>query len=631
MKTLTVEEEELYQLSIPDLDKYLSVDNLEDTFKKYFKIRDKKGKLVPFILNKAQKILLKLFQADYKAEKTLRYIILKARQKGISTFWEAVMYWLATTNELFKGTIVGQDNDAADNLFEMTKRYHENFPITHKFIEDRNNRKELRLKEMNSVIEIQTAEGGGKVKRSDTIQAAHLTEVEWWRDARITLLALLQTVPEEPRTLVVLETTANGIGGPYYNRWQVAYGVGLSDDMSEDEKLEYEGASDYVPIFISWLIDNEYTREFISDKDRQRFVSDLGNPKFNAYPDEEKLLMAERGASLEHLNWRRKMITDKCDGDVPMFHQEYPSTPEEAFVTSGRPVFNVNICNINFTLAAKLERNGEQPLRRGDLVPVYKESDLNYKKLRNEGVDSYYDLKKYIQSVEFIDDSKGFIKIYGDISHSDGEFYKFCAGGDVAEGLEQGDFDCLKVLNRKTNEVCLTWHGHIDPDLLANEMHKIQILLGNDIYFAIERNNHGLSTIISAAKLGVTQYYAQNFDTGYPKDTEFLGFKTTVGSRTPAINDLKEWIRENEFIDYEKEMWSECLTFVKNAKGKMQAQGKDKDPSTKCFDDRVFASLIMLRCHLWLPNYYRKEFYEEPEWMKKLKKKQKYSTTVMSG
>lgn len=563
----------------------------------------------------------------------MRYIILKARQKGISTFWEAIFYWLATINTLFKGTIVAQDNDASDNILEMTKRYHNNFPERLRFNEQKNNAKELRLKENDSLIEIQTAEGGDKVKRSDTIQAAHLTEVEFWRDAKKTLLALLQTVPDQAYTLCVLETTANGIGGPFYNRWQIAYGRDLSDDLSDEDKIELEGASDYTAIFISWLIDDEYTREFKNEEEKKKFIKNLNDVKFNTYDGEEQDLLDLHGATLEHLNWRRHIITDKCDGDVYMFHQEYPSTPEEAFVTSGRPVFDMRVCNRNLLYAQQLEKKGEMPIARGEIIPVYNESSLEYKKLRDSGIDSYYDLKKFMVGVRFEKNSRGNYKIYGDISHVEGEHYKFCAGCDVAEGLEQGDYDCFKVLNRKIIEITLTYHGHLDPDLLAEEQHKTQILLGNDVHFATERNNHGLTTIVGAHKLGVKQYYTESFDKGYPQGTDVLGFKTNVGTRTPAINDAKEFIREELFKDYEKELWMEALTFVKNAKGKMQAQDKDRDPGTKCFDDRIFALLIMIRCHLWLPNYRYAPPKFVPPWVKRWqeKEKKKSQTTAMSA
>src|SRR5207253_10293153 len=43
---------------------------------------------------------------------------------------------------------------------------------------------------------------------------------------------------------------------------------------------------------------------------------------------------------LEQLNWRRWTILNKCEARLDVFHQEYPSTPEQAFLTTGRQVFS---------------------------------------------------------------------------------------------------------------------------------------------------------------------------------------------------------------------------------------------------------------------------------------------------
>lgn len=189
----------------------------------------------------------------------------------------------------------------------------------------------------------------------------------------------------------------------------------------------------------------------------------------------------------------------------------------------------------------------------------------------------------------------------------------------MAEGLEQGDYSAIKVLDRKTNKVCLTWHGHIDPDLFGVEHHKLQIFLGGKVYFGIERNNHGLSTIYSAQRLGVNLYYAQDFRKGWVIESDLLGFRTTQSTRIMALNELASWIREKRFTDYEKEYWSEALTFVKNSKGKMQAQNKDINPGTKCFDDRIIAAMIMIQVHLWMPTYQHVVEELSPKWVKELK------------
>ena len=69
------------------------------------------------------------------------------------------------------------------------------------------------------------------------------------------------------------------------------------------------------------------------------------------------------------------------------------------------------------------------------------------------------------------------------------------------------------------------------------------------------------------------------------------------------INELNEWIREELFIDNDTDFWNQCLTFVRNSRGQMQAEGKDSDPNVKCFDDKVIAEGLMVMCSNWLPNF----------------------------
>ena len=53
--------------------------------------------------------------------------------------------------------------------------------------------------------------------------------------------------------------------------------------------------------------------------------------------DYEKELIKRYQLSYEQLLWRRWTLKNKCQNDIKIFRQEYPSTPEEAFVTTGRP------------------------------------------------------------------------------------------------------------------------------------------------------------------------------------------------------------------------------------------------------------------------------------------------------
>lgn len=528
---------------------------------RFLKIKDKEsGVLVPFVLNNVQERCADVILGLIKKGKPVRVIILKARQMGMSTLVEAIIYWLCYTKQMRKAIIVGHELEASNNLLDMIYRYHDNLPDPIKPATDYSNEKKIAFSDMKSEIKVKTAEGRGKAGRSDTVQYAHLTEVGWWTDATATQLAILQTVPNFKDTMIVKESTANGIGGQFYNDWQ-------------DAK---NGESRYIPLFYAWWEYEKYTEDFESDEERTAFEKTLSPLE----REEQK----RYGLTLEQLNWRRFAISDLCNKDLDQFKQEYPANEIEAFIASGRPVFDMKIC----------ERMYEDTKK----IP-YKRGFLEYTK---DG------------GVKFVENDRGFIKLYEipkDVVPE--ESYRFASGWDVAEGLEQGDYSCGAYLDRKTMRVFLEWHGHIDPDRLAEEQLKISKFLSQGEYIdwvCTERNNHGLTTITSADKLGLNQYIESNYAKG--RDWKFMqldstthyGWLTSSKSKPYVVDRLNQYMRDGEYIDPVHEYWGECRTFVRNERGSMQAQNKDKDVSTKCFDDRVLSRCLMLECHNAMSEYY---------------------------
>jgi hypothetical protein len=529
--------------------------------RKHLKIKDKDGNIVPFVLNRAQEIVLSAIEEMITAGLPVRMIILKARQKGISTLIEAYIFWRTTYQANRKSAVIGHVRDATDNLWDMTNRYYDNLPQYFQPEKKYHNSKELTYSKTKSEMIFWTAETGD-VGSSHTVQDLHITELSKWRDPKTTLTSLLQTVPDKSNTMIIMESTANGFGGEFYNRCKAAMA----------------GKSKYKFIFLSWLIDDEYTLQFADQKELDAFKSNL---------DETEQDLLNKGATYEHLKWRREIgLPDKCGHDVDKFKQEYPSDPIEAFVTSGRPVFDAKICQRKY-----IELEDKKPYKIGDLEII------NDKK------------------VEFIENPDGYIKLFKEIKVEESERYVYAIGADVAEGLEQGDYSVIRVLDRRTNEVVLVWHGHIDADLLAHEQKKISMYLKNKCYIGTEFNNHGQTTVYEAYKLHLNQYYREDFTSGKEIEKNQLGFKTTTVTKPFIINDLKEWIREGLLLDYEIEFWDECRTFVRNARGVMGAQDKDKDPSTQCFDDRVMSAAIMIKVHNWMPAYY-KDTPKEKDWDK---------------
>jgi hypothetical protein len=554
----------------------------------YLKIKNKASAIVPFEFNKAQLVIERVREWVRANGFLERYIILKARQKGISTYWEADLDHSTSTEFNVKAAVIGHEDGASKNLFEMVKRFYKHKPDAIKPQVQNTNEQKLKYSALDSEIKVKTAGLSGEgVGRSDTINKLHATEVGFWNKLKETLLALLQCVPDEPNTLIVLESTANGLGNDYHTRWQEVYTA--SDRIEIIPNVAWKSAtSNFVAIFISWLIDDEYTKQFESPEARALFETTLTKIEIS---------LIGRGATLEHLLWRRFAVKDKCGSDEGVFAQEYPSTPEEAFLVSGRPVFDRDLLQHNLAIAEQREYT------QGDLIPVYDKTEQYYAQLKSEN-HSYYDLLPFLKGVEFIENSRGFIKIYKQFEIADNEYNRFASGWDVSEGLEQGDFSSGSYLDRKDMELLLTWHGHIDPDLLAEEQHKISVYLEHKDFVCTERNNHGLTTITGAWKLRVMQYYQKVFGEGYPDTKDLLGFRTTQQTKPIIINDLNEYIREDLYKEWDKDAINEMLTFVKNVKGQMQAQGKDKDPATKCFDDRVIDRALMVHCHKWMPNYY---------------------------
>ena len=71
---------------------------------KFLKIRDKNANLIPFKINDAQELFEAEIQKCEKEGKLKRFIVLKARQMGFSTFTEGYIFHDTTTNT-FKNSI----------------------------------------------------------------------------------------------------------------------------------------------------------------------------------------------------------------------------------------------------------------------------------------------------------------------------------------------------------------------------------------------------------------------------------------------------------------------------------------------------------------------------------------------
>lgn len=492
---------------------------------KYLKIQDKNSKIVPFKMNKPQMKLYNALKKQYEQGKPQRAIVLKARQMGFSTLTEGIIFKKTVTAFNIKSGIITHEASATDNLFNMSKRYLDNLPDELKPQIKKSNAKELVFDSekgtgLKGIIKCMTA-GNTTVGRSDTFQNLHISEYAFWGGKKKdTLIGLLQSVPNTKDTMIVVESTANGY-----------------DDFKDMWDDAVEGKSDFIPVFCAWWELNEYRKEY------------------NGFELNEEEIKLKKLYNLdnEQLAWRRWCIQTNCRGDIELFKQEYPSCPEEAFMSSGNCVFDKEKIINRIQQIKDIE-----PLKQGSFLYDY--DGLN------------------ITNIRWQNDKNGIIKIYKDIEKN----RPYVLGGDTAG--DGSDNFVGEVLDNISGEQVAELSHETDEDLYARQMYCLgmyynQALIGVEVNFStypqkeLERLRY--------PKL----YQRQVEDSKTHKFMQKGGFKTTQITRPIIIAGLVEIMRDNTEVFNSIEYLRESLSFIKNESGRPEAeQGKH--------DDRVMAMAI---------------------------------------
>jgi hypothetical protein len=476
------------------------------------KIRTKEGTIAPLVLNAAQKIFMKTVIDQLQRTGRVRVVVLKGRQQGLSTIIEGLLYWWTSQHKATKAIVMTHLGESTKALFDMTKRYHEQCPEILKPHTKYSSRKELAFDLLDSSYMVATA-GGEGIGRGETIQLAHLSEAAFYppATARDNINGLTQAIPNSPGTFVFVESTANGIGNPFHEIWTNAV----------------NGTNEYEAVFIPWFIQKEYR---------------VAVPKgFERTPEEDKLV-EKYGLDDEQLMFRRRKIA--LNG-LELFQQEYPCHADEAFLTSGRPVFNPQ------QLQGLIEKSPEV-VSRLELI-----------------------------SEEFEEAPRGSLLLYQ--HHQPGETYYI--GADVAMGVRGGDWSVAQILDSKKQQVGI-YRSQVHPDYFATVLEKLGYFF-NTAKIAVENNNHG---ILTATRLGKDLAYPNiYFETQVDKQTEAetvtYGFRTTVKTKPLIIDKLRAALRENDIVVNDKLTLRECMTYVVKDDGKLEAEAG-------CFDDCVMSLAI---------------------------------------
>jgi hypothetical protein len=506
-------------------------------------IRDKNGKTVPFVLQPAQIKLNKIVQDCRAKGRPARIIVLKARQVMISAGTAAQFMHAVPFRAGQKALIVAHEHGASKNIFTYYEQLLNNYQPFGGVVAMPARKVDAPAAGViewtnGSYIRVATA-NNLKTGRSFSLRYLHLSEYAFWTDAKTLMTGLMQSVPDDPDTCVVIESTANGVGGDFYQRWKEA-----SDPTS---------GSEWIPMFFAWWEHPQYVREI---QDKVAFQASITR--------EEQELIQKYSLTLEQIHWRRWAIRNKCGGSEDTFKQEYPGCPEEAFLFTGRPRFShAHLARMPVKddgMPGELEEfaSGTRrelsflPTGKGAAFVLYKRPQIN---------------KRYVIGIDVAE------------------------GNDLNEGVigqEDPDYTVATVLDADTGEQVCKMRGRMSPGPAGEYI----AALGRWYHTAFlvpEANGPGIALIQSLLQQGYPPFAIykrrpdphERFTEQTTADTQTLGWKTSAVTRQLLISDLDMAIRNFEIWVTDPVTLDELRTFV--IKGKRE-EGQDGQ-----HDDEVIA------------------------------------------
>lgn len=483
------------------------VEAFEHWCRKYVYIRfPGKGK-IPFELRDAQRDTVRLWLSG-------KYTVaLKARQIGFSTLVSIYCFWLTFFYPDRVVILISKTERDSQKLLNHAKYAYRFMPQWMKSYWRapvvKSNQSQIEFSHESVMESLPSAADPARGNTAFVIVVDEFGQLPNDEEA----WSSIEPVADQGGRIVMLGT-ANGVGNLFHDKFINATGEWVDKDGVTVHKMG-TGANDFKSIFHGW---------WTGGRDDDWYESKRRNMQ-------------------EH-----------------ELAQEYPSNPDEAFLKSGRPVFDLSVLK---------DLPTEDPVWRG-----WHAADLN----------------------EAYEDFKGPLCIWDWPK----EKVRYSIGVDVAEGLEWGDFSSVHVINSKTGRVVAHWHGHIDTDLLATD---VLIPLGrwyNRALILVEANNHGLTTLTALKREGYHPLFRQRrLGKASQSATESLGWRTTVSSKPLAIDELNQGLRDGDLILEDARTIAELRTYVRDERGRMAGSPHD---------DRVMSLAI---AYQGLKYVHNREYVEE--------------------
>ena len=490
-----------------------------------FTVVNKDRQTVPFFLNEVQADFIR--QLEGRGTKK-PFFILKGRQQGFTTLITAIQLSYAITRRNFSGFTIANTKDNTKAIFnDKARSVYNRLPDILKPHEQFNSTDELFFDRLNSSWRVDTATKD--VARSRTLNFVHYSEAAFYK---CTLSELQAGVGNAiiAGAIQIYETTANGFNEAkelwesgschnlFYGWWRTA----------EYRCNEYE----YLDIADTWL------------KNRLKLLSDMGLDR-------------------EQLCWYAK----KYDGylDKNIIKQEYPCTPEEAFISTGDCIFDK-------------EKLNEQLMRLANVKP-YRVGYFRYRKVGKEIRNEQGEIEEIdwsLEDIEFVDARDGYIILHEPPQtkiDTDGTVTArapYALGGDTAgKGSDYFTAKVICCLDQRT--VATLRKQRMDEDLYAEQIYCLGQYY-HDALIGIETNYSRQPTRILSSTYNYPNLYLRERVDGMTDTVEkVFGFETTPKTKPIIISELVSRMREDPTIEPDIETLKEMLVFVRKENGKQEA------------------------------------------------------------
>jgi hypothetical protein len=572
------------------------------------RIENKEGEVVPFVLNRPQRLYVKTLEEQRLAGEPVRAIVLKHRQWGCTTLSYTYIAWHQIERHRRRDAwFVGLDQDGARDVLSRYDLIREHYPAPLHM------RPHAGMQNTRKIPERECTLSVGTVQRPNapsgrTPQFAHMFEVgKWPSNQRVSAGRVMQNMDsmlvEEEGTVGIIESTAQGETGVYFKE--------LCDEVrspsGDDEGYEF--------LFVGVFDDPQY----------QRALDDYGAEAVEAFTagfDEFHAWMWDWGATLEQINWWRHQ--ERKPGYVTkpwMLLEEFPIVAEHAFQAGLKRVFPARYVEA-------LKAGCESPSARGRLVADAQEgtgaalAGISFEPARGgsrrgaplsvwrrPGADYGHGCLKHLRKQRGIGEDAR-------VRH------RYCAASDVGPGLsEDASYSVTAVLDRAPllwgapPEIVAEWRGHEDVDRYAWAAARLAKWY-DEAFWAIETNslyNTGRTPESREPDFGMTvlheimPHYGNLYHREPPDDTKErhrtkAGWYTTKKTKQLIISALtraqraalefgegeipEEVYADRSYIEREQGACQEMDTYL-HVKGRMQAaDGKH--------DDRVIVRGLLL-------------------------------------